>query len=119
MAVFTVGAFAMIGVPPTCGFFSKWYLILGGVDAGHWGFVTALVASSLVNAILFFRIIELAYFGSLADGEHHEHAEAERRDAPLWMIKPLVVTAVLLIVVGLSTGPLISNLISKIVPIGF
>ncbi|WP_432823172.1 complex I subunit 5 family protein, partial [Trichloromonas sp.] len=28
MAVFVIGAFAMIGVPPTCGFFSKWYLIL-------------------------------------------------------------------------------------------
>ena len=82
MAAFTLGAFAMIGVPPTCGFYSKWYLILGGIDAGHWGFVIALVWSSLINAILFFRIIELGYFGSLADGQHHEHSPAERRDAP-------------------------------------
>ncbi len=73
MAAFTVGAFAMIGVPPTCGFFSKWYLILGGIDGGHWEFVMALVFSSLVNVILFFRIIEMAYFGSLKDGEHHDH----------------------------------------------
>ncbi len=119
MAVFTLGAFAMIGVPPTCGFFSKWYLILGGIDAGHWEFVAALVVSSLVNAVLFFRVIELAYFGSLADGEHHEHAKSERHEAPWWMLKPLVLTAILLIVVGLSTGPLVNNVIRLMIPIGF
>jgi multicomponent Na+:H+ antiporter subunit D len=119
MAAFTVGAFAMIGVPPTCGFFSKWYLILGGIDGGHWEFVIALVVSSLINVILFFRIIELAYFGSLTDGEHHEHGSTERHEAPWWMLKPLVITAVLLIVVGFSTGPLINNVISLIIPAGF
>jgi len=119
MAAFTLGAFAMIGVPPTCGFFSKWYLILGGIDGGHWEFVIALVISSLINVVLFFRIIELAYFGSLADGEHHEHADAECREAPWWMLKPLVLTAILLIVVGLSTGPLIDNIISLVIPAGF
>ena len=30
MIGFTVGALSMIGLPPTCGFFSKWYLISGG-----------------------------------------------------------------------------------------
>ena len=119
MAAFTLGAFAMIGVPPTCGFFSKWYLILGGIDGGHWEYVIALVISSLINVVLFFRIIELAYFGSLADGEHHEHADAECREAPWWMLKPLVLTAILLIVVGLSTGPLIDNIISLVIPAGF
>ena len=92
---------------------------LGGIDGGHWEFVIALVVSSLINVILFFRIIELAYFGSLADGEHHEHGSTERHEAPWWMLKPLVITAVLLIVVGFSTGPLINNVISLIIPAGF
>ncbi len=119
MAAFTLGAFAMIGVPPTCGFFSKWYLILGGIDAGHWEFVIALLASSLINVVLFFRVIELAYFGSLVDGQHHQHSSSERKEAPWWMLKPLVLTAVLLIVVGLSTGPLVDNIISLIIPASF
>ena len=63
MAGFVVGAIAMIGVPPTAGFFSKFYLIRGAVDAGHWEYVVALLISSLVNAVLFFRIFEIAYFG--------------------------------------------------------
>jgi multicomponent Na+:H+ antiporter subunit D len=119
MAAFTLGAFAMIGVPPTCGFFSKWYLILGGIDGGHWEFVIALVFSSLVNAVLFFRIIELAYFGSLANGQHHEHAPSERHEAPWWMLKPLVLTAAILIAVGLGTGPLVNNVIRLMIPVGF
>jgi multicomponent Na+:H+ antiporter subunit D len=119
MAAFTLGAFAMIGVPPTCGFFSKWYLILGGIDGNHWEFVIALVASSLINVVLFFRVIELAYFGSLAEGEHHEEKPGECHEAPWWMLKPLVLTALLLVVVGLSTGPLVDNIISLIVPVGF
>ena len=81
--------------------------------------IRLLATSSLINVVLFFRIIELAYFGSLADGEHHEHASAERHEAPWWMLKPLVITAILLIVVGLSTGPLVNNIISLIVPAGF
>jgi multicomponent Na+:H+ antiporter subunit D len=119
MAAFTLGALAMIGVPPTCGFFSKWYLILGGIDGNHWEFVIALVASSLINVVLFFRIIELGYFGSLAEGQHHDEKPGERREAPWWMLKPLVLTALLLVVVGLSTGPLVDNIISLIVPAGF
>jgi multicomponent Na+:H+ antiporter subunit D len=109
----------MIGVPPTCGFYSKWYLLLGGIEAGQWEFVVALIFSSLVNAVLFFRIIELAYFGSLQDSEHHVHASPERQEAPWWILSPLALTAVLLIVVGLSTGPLVSNIIRLMIPVGF
>lgn len=119
MAVFTLGAFSMIGVPPTCGFFSKWYLILGGIDAGHWEFVIALIASSLINVVLFFRVIELGYFGSLANGEHHEHSFKERKEAPFGMLKPLVLTGALLIIVGLGAGSLVDNVIRFIVPLGF
>ena len=47
VVAFAVGALAMIGVPPTCGFFSKWYLILGCIDAEAWAFVGVIMVSSL------------------------------------------------------------------------
>ncbi len=59
---FLVGAFSLIGIPPTAGFFSKWYLIQGGINSGHYGYVIALLISSLINAVIFFRIIEIAIF---------------------------------------------------------
>lgn len=121
MAAFTVGAFSMIGVPPTAGFFSKWYLILGGIDAGHWGFVAALVISSLVNAVLFFRIIEIGFFFAPGDahGHGHEAHHEEIKEAPLQMLQPLIFTAIALIVVGLSSGPLVDKVIRLAIPGSF
>lgn len=124
MAAFTVGAFSMIGVPPTCGFFSKWYLIQGGVEAGQWGYVAALIFSSLVNAVLFFRIIEIAYFRSGGAEDGHGPAEDQRQgilaqEAPMQLLQPLVLAALALILVGLGTGPLVSGVIRLALPAGF
>lgn len=113
MAAFVVGALSMIGVPPTCGFFSKWYLILGAVDAGEWGFMAALIFSSLVNAVLFFRVIEVAYY---PDGNDHGHGK--RDEAPLSMLIPLLVVAVALIVIGWYTGDIVESVIRFTVPEG-
>jgi multicomponent Na+:H+ antiporter subunit D len=119
MAAFTLGALAMIGVPPTCGFFSKWYLILGGIEAGHWEYVAALVLSSLINVVLFFRIIEVGYFGALHGGHTHHHHNGEGCEAPVWILAPLMTTAALLVVVGLGTGQLVDKVIRLMIPAGF
>jgi multicomponent Na+:H+ antiporter subunit D len=110
MTAFMVGALSMIGVPPTAGFFSKWYLILGGIQAARWEFVGALLFSSLVNAVLFFRIIEIGYFEAPEDKGVNE--------APLSMLAPLVVTAISLIVVGIYSGDIVSTVIQYAVPEG-
>ncbi|MDX9708136.1 MAG: proton-conducting transporter membrane subunit [Trichloromonas sp.] len=119
MAAFTIGAFAMIGIPPTCGFFSKWYLIMGGIEAGQWGYVGALLFSSLVNAILFFRIIEIAFFPKGEHGHGHGHEPIRMEEAPFLILKPLVLTAIALIAVGFGTGPLVNNIIRLAIPAGF
>ena len=115
MAAFTLGAFSMIGVPPTCGFFSKWYLLLGGIEAGQWGYVLALIFSSLVNAVLFFRIIEIAFFPR---GER-DQGTLRMEEAPSMILKPLVLVAFALIAVGLGTGPLVDHVIRLAIPAGF
>ena len=110
MAAFTVGAFSMIGVPPTAGFFSKWYLILGGLEAGQYIYVAALIFSSLVNAVLFFRIIEIAFFDG-ADQALDAQGRVIRNEAPASLVQPLLLAAVALIAVGLSAGPLVAEVI--------
>ena len=110
MAAFTIGALSMIGLPPTCGFFSKWYLVLGGIEAGQWHYVGALLFSSLVNAVIFFRIFEIAYFPEevSADGtsgySKHDpdlrHSHMLER-TPLSMLVPLWVSAGALLLIGL------------------
>ena len=110
-AGFVVGALAMIGVPPTCGFFSKFYLIRGGIDSGHWQFVVALLISSLVNAILFFRIFEIAHFGNKpAEGHDHSHSEDDHdsiQEAPASALLPLLTAAAAIILIGIFNGQIV------------
>jgi len=120
MAAFTVGALSMIGVPPTCGFFSKWYLILGAIQAGRWEYMAALILSSLVNAVIFFRIIEIAFFdtprGSNGMDDHGHPAPEPMDEAPPSMLIPLLAVAALLILIGLFTGEIVENVIRFTVP---
>jgi multicomponent Na+:H+ antiporter subunit D len=104
MIGFLVGAFSLIGIPPTAGFFSKWYLIQGGINSGNWEFVVALLFSSLVNAVLFFRIIEIAYFGAKpAEGHHAHHGDdhAKISEGSFTQVLPLLATAAIILGIGI------------------
>jgi multicomponent Na+:H+ antiporter subunit D len=119
MGALVVGALSLIGVPPTCGFFSKWYLISGAIEAQHYGFVAALLFSSLVNIVLFFRVFEVGYFEPVtANPGHAHHAEVSMEEAPLSMLVPLLVVAAGLVIVGLYTDRIVSGIIQYAIPAG-
>jgi multicomponent Na+:H+ antiporter subunit D len=120
-AIFAVGALAVIGVPPTCGFFSKWYLLLGGIEAGHWGFVVALLASTLINVALFFRIIDRGLYihaqkfvtagNGPADNPHSI-------EAPLSMLLPACVLALAILLIGIFNQAIVNRIIQFAIPAG-
>lgn len=116
MAAFVTGALSFIGVPPTCGFFSKWYLILGAVKAGHYWFMIALLLSSLINVVLFFRIIEICFYEPIGSHGHGHDHPPPMEEAPLGMLLPLLIVAAGLILVGVYTGELVSNIIQYAIP---
>ena len=62
MAAFFVGSLSVIGLPPTGGFISKWYLALGCLQAGSMALLVVLLVSSLLNAAYFLPIVYRAYF---------------------------------------------------------
>jgi len=116
MAAFVIAALSVIGIPPTCGFFSKWYLILGAIDANQWVFVAVLLISSLLNVILFFRVIEHAYLEP--EEEHAEGAELAiaNEEAPFSMLMPILIAAAGIMVFGVLSGKIISTVIQFAVP---
>jgi len=116
MTGLVAGALSMIGVPPTCGFFSKWYLISGGIQAGQYGFVAALVFSSLINAVLFFRIIEIGYYEPFGADHGHGSPPVRMAEAPLTMVVPLLIVAGGLVVMGVYTGDIVTHIIEPIIP---
>lgn len=62
MGLFTIAAFGMIGIPPVAGFISKWYLALGGLQAGKFWVVVILISSTLLNAAYFLPIVYVVWF---------------------------------------------------------
>jgi multicomponent Na+:H+ antiporter subunit D len=119
MGAFVIGALSIIGVPPTCGFFSKWYLILGAIQAHQYGFMVVLLFSSLINVVLFFRVFEIGFYEPFSDHEGHEHHSAVMAEAPLTMLVPLYVVAISLILVGLYTGDIVNHIVQFVIPKGF
>ncbi len=118
MGAFVVAALSMIGVPPTCGFFSKWYLISGAIQAGQYPFMVALLFSSLVNVVLFFRIIEICFYEPFSDhhGHGHDHHAEPMAEAPVSMLVPLYVVAGGLILVGIYTSDIVNYVIQFAIP---
>jgi multicomponent Na+:H+ antiporter subunit D len=117
-ACFVTGGLSIIGVPPTCGFFSKWYLISAAIQAGHFVFMTALIISSLINAVLFFKIIEKAYFEPMDQHvEHHDEGPAIHEASPNVLVCLLAVS-IGLILLGLYTDTMVSKVIVLSLPEG-
>jgi len=54
--------FAMAGIPPTAGFFSKLYIFLAAIDAHLTGLAIIGVLASVVGAVYYLRIVKLMYF---------------------------------------------------------
>jgi multicomponent Na+:H+ antiporter subunit D len=96
MACFVVAGLSMIGVPLTVGFISKWYLVLGALEADIWPVAALVVASSLLSAVYVWRIVEAAYFERAAD-------PAPVREAPAQLLVPTVVLTILCVALGIST----------------
>jgi multicomponent Na+:H+ antiporter subunit D len=75
MAAFAVGALSLMGIPPSAGFVSKWYIVQGAFSAELVLPAIVLLASTLLNAAYFMPIVYAAFFRAPAAGEP-VHGEA-------------------------------------------
>jgi multicomponent Na+:H+ antiporter subunit D len=118
MAALAIGALSMVGVPPTCGFFSKWYLILGAIEAGQWVFVGVILLSSLLTAVYFMRMIEIIFLRPAPSGGHATGEEV-RDEIPLSMSVPLWILAAGILLLGLFNERIVSGILRLALPAGY
>lgn len=113
MAAIVLAAISMIGLPPTAGFFSKWYLIQGAIEAHAWAFVAVLIVSSLLSAVYFFRLIEWAYLRQPTSPEHGDPASLPppRQELPMQMLVPIWVLATGVLLLGLFNQTVVTGII--------
>ena len=112
MLAFAVAAVSLVGLPPTAGFFSKWYLLLGAFEAEAWVGVGAIVVSTGLSAVYFFRIFERAFV------ENDDGLSSVRSsELPVGMLGPALVLAALVLLLGLFQQPLITHVLQRALPI--
>jgi multicomponent Na+:H+ antiporter subunit D len=105
MGAFAVGTLSMIGLPPTAGFVSKWYLLSGAWTAAEWFAVVVLVLSTILNASYFLPIVYRAFFKAPpedAHGHRHGHGHGDHGEAPMPILIAQTATATLAVSMFLS-----------------
>ncbi len=109
--VFLLGSIALVGIPPLCGFVSKWNLLTAAADTMSWMGIVAiatLIISAILTAIYLFTVASPMYFRPL----NHDVAEYEGQDRdPGWMMKvPFAVLCILIVVLGMYSQPIVTFL---------
>ncbi len=102
MFAFLIGSLSIIGLPPFAGAWSKWYLLLGAMDAGQFVLVIVLVISSLLNIAYLLPIVVNAFFLPIEEGE-----PKGIKEAPVACVGPLMFTAVGCLALFVYSDPLL------------
>jgi multicomponent Na+:H+ antiporter subunit D len=103
MAAFVVGGFALIGVPLTTGFVSKWYLVLAALENDWWWLAALILVSSLLAIVYVWRVVEVAYFRPRSD------SAPEISEAPASMLVPMWLLAAANIYFGIDAERTVST----------
>ena len=95
-----LAALAMIGMPPSAGFITKWYLILAALDAKKYLFVAVIFFSTLLMIIYFWRVVEIMYIRAAPSSGETSAVPVD--EAPLSMLIPTLTLGVLTFVIGIG-----------------
>lgn len=103
---YTVLSLALVGIPPTGGFLSKWYLAQGAVQSQTGVFrlmgPAVLLVSALLTAGYLFPITMNGFFpGKTQDGSQ----PPQRKDPPAGMLVPVLLLALAAVLLGVIPGP--------------
>lgn len=93
---FALGSLGLAGIPPLYGFLSKWWLVVGSMEAGQVVVLWVFVLSGILNAAYFFPIVVRAFCLPAAEDD----GDPVRSEASAWMVVPLCLAAVLAVVLG-------------------
>ncbi len=106
-AFFAVASLGLVGIPPTGGFVSKWNLAQGALATGmsfSWIGPAALLISAILTAGYLFTVVIKGCF----PGE--EIKPEPSCEAGVRMLLPMGVYSLLIVVIGIFSGPIVSYL---------
>jgi len=108
-----VMAMSMIGIPPTGGFFGKWYIILGAIEAENYLAIGAVLGATLLTMAYFIKIFERLF------RDRSPGTDSHAIEGAFPLKGSLVGVSVMVIVLGLLSDPIVRFLIETTIPPGF
>ena len=102
MAAFFIASLGIIGVPPAGGTWSKWFLLMGTLEAEQWILMGALMVSSLLNIAYLIPIPFHAFFS----GDDTPYSRDRIKEAPLPSLIAICITTVGCLVLFVYPQPL-------------
>ena len=106
MWCYTFASLALIGIPPTGGFISKWYLAIGSLSARVQVLSILGVVVLLISALLTAGYLLPITIDGFLPGEGYE--EKEKCEAPLSMLIPMVILTILAVGIGICPQLIVS-----------
>ena len=106
-------ALGMVGLPPTGGFFGKWNIILGALEAGNYVSVAAVVLSTLLTLAYFVKLFESIF------RQTSTRLDVQFGEIPLSFKMTLGVTPAAIMLLGLFSSPIVQLLLNHALPPSF
>ncbi|NSM56238.1 cation:proton antiporter [Wolbachia endosymbiont of Atemnus politus] len=101
---FTLLSLALIGVPLTNGFVSKWYMMGAIIESHAWISLVVFVAGSFLALVYMWKMVEKMYFGNDAVS-CARMIPSQANEVPLLMLFCLLLMAILTVVTGIYSNP--------------
>jgi formate hydrogenlyase subunit 3/multisubunit Na+/H+ antiporter MnhD subunit len=94
---YALGSLAIMGLPPFSGFVSKFLMIYAAASAGHLEIAALILLGGIVGVIYYLRVVRVLFF------EPYK-GEVTRQEAPISMLVPIGILAVIIVLGGLMPG---------------
>ncbi len=116
MWCYAIASLGLIGIPPTGGFISKWYLAVGSLQSNmlfRWFGPVVLLVSALLTAGY---LLPLTIRGFLP-GADYDYAHLQKREPSPWMTVPIVILTSLSVLIGLFPNGITERIMGFVSPL--
>lgn len=110
MWCYTIVSLGLIGIPPTGGFISKWYLAEGALSSGISGFNWIGPVVLLVSALLTAGYLLPPAINGFFPGADYDYEALKKKEPSLLMLVPILIFTILSVMIGLFPGWLVNSL---------
>lgn len=106
MWCFSIAALSLVGIPPTGGFVSKWFLAQGALEASLGTFAVVGVAILMVSALLTAGYLLSIVCDAFFPGNDFKYDTLEKKEPNYLMTVPLLILSIVVVFVGIYPGGL-------------